>query len=60
MYILLTSTNQYVVEYLLGHLALSPSLTEAKIFNNIYQAQDFKEFLKNECNTVCSVNTFIA
>ncbi len=58
-FILFTSDNQYVVEYLLNHLILSTSISEALTFQDHYSAMEFKERLFQECSIECSVNTYI-
>ncbi len=58
-FVLFTSNNDYVVEYLFNELALSKSITEAKTFINMELALDFKKILFSELKLNCSVNTYI-
>ena len=59
-YVLLTDENTYFVEYLLGHLELSPSINQAMVFQDNETAFNFQKYLKKECDLNTSVNTFIA
>ncbi|UZO79819.1 hypothetical protein NBT05_12755 [Aquimarina sp. ERC-38] len=58
-YVLFTDTETYVVEYLLGELILSNSISEALVFTNELQALRFKQLLFQECQLTTSVNTYI-
>ncbi|WP_298476079.1 hypothetical protein [uncultured Maribacter sp.] len=58
-YVLLTDDNTYFVEYLLGHLELSPSIDQAMVFEDNETAFNFQKYLRKECNLITSVNTFI-
>lgn len=58
-YILLTDKHCYFVEYLIGELVLSNSLSDAMIFDNLKTAHKFKKMLASTCDLDCSVNTFI-
>lgn len=58
-YVLLTDDNTYFVEYLLGHLELSPSIDQAMVFEDNETAFNFQKYLKKKCNLITSVNTFI-
>ena len=56
-YVLLTDDQNYVVEYLIGELVLSNSITEAMKFNDEKIALRFKDRLKQSCQLTLSVNT---
>ena len=58
-YVLYTSDEKYVVEFLLKQLVLSKSITEALIFDDLNIALRFSEMLQEKCRIECSVNTFI-
>lgn len=58
-YVLLTTQQTYFVEYLMGELVLSQSISEAMIFEDSITANKFKEMLFVCCLLDCSVNTFI-
>ena len=58
-YIIYTSDERYFVEYLLKQLILSKSITEAMTFDTLQTAQGFKRILENECNLICSINTYL-
>ncbi len=58
-YVLLTIQNTYFVEYLIGELVLSHSISEAMVFTSWIQATRFKEMLYEKCAINCSINTFI-
>ena len=58
MYILLTETDTYFVEYLLGQLVFSTNVSEAKVFDDKTLAFKFRDLLLKK-KIVCSVNTFI-
>lgn len=57
--VLLTKEGTYFVEYLLGQLVLSNSISEAMIFNDYSTASKFKDMLIAQCDTFCSINTYI-
>lgn len=58
-YILYTDKETYFVEYLLNHLVLSDSITEAMIFTDLVTAIKFQQMLKLRCDLKCTVNTYI-
>jgi hypothetical protein len=58
-YVLLTNRKNYFVEYLIGHLVLSDSITEAMKFSSWEQASKFKIMLYDQLEINCSINTFI-
>lgn len=58
-YVLLTSSETYFKEYLLGHLILCTSITDAMIFKELDVAIKFKNMLFEHCQLICSVNTYI-
>lgn len=58
-YVLFTDTETYVVEYLLGELILSTSISEALVFTDESQALQFKQLLYRDCRLTTSVNTYI-
>lgn len=60
MYVLLSDKECYFVEYLMGQLILSQSISEAMKFDNEEIALKFKQFLFEQFNIKCSVNTFIS
>ena len=57
--VLLTRQDTYFVEYLLGQLVLSDSISEAMIFETAETASRYREMLYKTCNLECSVNTYI-
>lgn len=59
MYVLLTLEENYFVEYLIGILVISSSISEAMIFEDLETAVKFKEMLINTCELKTSVSTFI-
>lgn len=59
MYVLLSEDNNYFVEYLLGHLATSTSITKAKVFDDFYIADRFKILIYYKYKIKMSINTFI-
>lgn len=59
-FVLLTDDQHYFVEYLIGELVLSSSISEAMKFNDEKLALRFKQMLHNSCRLVTSVNTYIA
>lgn len=58
-YVLLTDDQNYFVEYLIGELVLSNSISEAMKFNDENLALRFKQMLHHTCSLVTSVNTYI-
>lgn len=58
-YVLMTETGSYFVEYLLGQLILSPSISEALVFTDSELARKFQNHLYKECQLFTSVNRFI-
>ena len=58
-YVLLTDQSTYFVEYLIGELVLSHSVTKAMVINSFDTAFKFKQMLWSCCNVTCSVNTYI-
>ncbi|WP_243641750.1 hypothetical protein [Maribacter algicola] len=58
-FVLLTESGSYFVEYLLGELVLSPSISEAWIFNDPEIARKFQNRLFNTFKLYTSVNSFI-
>ncbi|EZH72159.1 hypothetical protein ATO12_24820 [Aquimarina atlantica] len=58
-YVLLTDDQSYFVEYLIGELVLSNSISEAMKFDDERLALRFKQMLHNSCELVTSVNTYI-
>tara|TARA_B100000953_G_scaffold22807_2_gene18829 strand:- start:853 stop:1035 length:183 start_codon:yes stop_codon:yes gene_type:complete len=59
MFVLLSPQNTYFVEFLLNHLALSSSISEAMVFKEIETAKKFKFMLKEQVNIDFSINTYI-
>ncbi len=59
-YVLLTDNQDYFVEYLIGELVLSSSISEAMKFNDENLALRFKKMLHKSCALVTSVNTYIS
>jgi len=57
--VLLTKEENYFVEYLLGKLILTDSISEAMVFDDKETAHKFKVMLYRNCNIECSVNTYI-
>lgn len=60
MFVLLTDDNTYFVEYLLGHLVLSVSISKAMQFDNQIMAEKFQFMLMDKFELNTSINTFIA
>ena len=58
-YVLLTDEETYFVEYLIGELVVSKSISEAMKFNDEHLALKFKKMLHNSCKLITSVNTYI-
>ncbi len=58
-YVLLTEDQNYFVEYLIGELVLSNSISEAMKFNDENLALRFKQMLHSSCRLTTSVNTYI-
>lgn len=58
-YVLLTNKHTYFVEYLIGSLILSDSITEAMVFDDFDTAEKFKQMLLESCELTTSVNTYI-
>ncbi len=58
-YVLLTNDQTYFVEYLIGELVLSNSISEAMKFDDEHIAQKFKKMLHATCKLTTSVNTYI-
>jgi len=58
-YVLLTEDQSYFVEYLVGELILSNSISEAMMFQDENLALRFKKMLYATCQLNTSVNTFI-
>ncbi|TSE09605.1 hypothetical protein [Aquimarina algiphila] len=58
-YVLLTDEQSYFVEYLIGELVLSTSISEAMKFDDEHIALRFKQMLHNSCKLTTSVNTYI-
>lgn len=59
-FVLLTDDQHYFVEYLIGELVLSSSISEAMKFDDEKLALRFKQMLHSSCRLVTSVNTYIA
>ncbi|MDP5060529.1 MAG: hypothetical protein NWP64_01285 [Maribacter sp.] len=59
-FVLLSENNTYYVEYLIGHLVLANSITEAVVFESQSHAIKFQKYLYQNCSVRFSVNTFIA
>ncbi len=58
-YVLLTDEQTYFVEYLIGELVVSTSISEAMKFNDENLALRFKHMLHVSCKLTTSVNTYI-
>ncbi|WP_025739633.1 hypothetical protein [Aquimarina pacifica] len=58
-YVLLTDNQDYFVEYLIGELVLSSSISEAMKFDDEHLALRFKQMLHSSCKLITSVNTYI-
>jgi hypothetical protein len=58
-FVLITDQETYFVEYLLGSLVLSSSISEAMVFDDYLTASKFRNMLSDVCDTKCSINTFI-
>ncbi len=58
-YVLLTENEDYFVEYLIGELVVSNSISEAMKFNDENIALRFKQMLHSSCELITSVNTYI-
>ena len=58
-YVLMTEEGSYLVEYLIGELVFSPSITQAMVFTDHKVALQFKKLLYNRFGIVVSVNTYI-
>lgn len=58
-YLLMTPEDNYFVEYLLGELVLSKSISEAMIFDSNEQANKFQKMLQELCNLETTISTFI-
>ena len=59
-YVLLTVNQTYFVEYLVGELVISKSISEAMVFDDFETAEKFKQMLFVSCDLECSVNTYIS
>lgn len=59
MYVLLTLQHTYFVEYLIGTLVLSSSISDAMIFDDLETAVKFKQMLILTCDLNTSISTFI-
>ena len=59
MYVLITPQDSYFVEYLIGTLVLSSSLSEAMEFKDIDTATKFKQMLLITCDLKTTISTFI-
>lgn len=58
-YVLFTKEETYLVEYLIGELVLTKSISEAKVFNDYDIALNIKTLILKDCKVECSINTFI-
>lgn len=58
-FVLLTNKDNYFVEYLIGSLVLSDSISEAMVFKDYDTASKFSNMLLSVCDLETSVNTFI-
>ncbi|GAA3520874.1 hypothetical protein GCM10022393_38980 [Aquimarina addita] len=58
-YVLLTDEQTYFVEYLIGELILSNSISQAMKFTDEQLAHKFKQMLHSSCSLRTSVNTYI-
>ncbi|GIZ15267.1 hypothetical protein [Capnocytophaga catalasegens] len=59
-YVLMTEEGIYLVEYLIGELVFSTSITQAMVFTDHKVALQFKKLLYNRFGIVVSVNTYIS
>jgi len=58
-YVLMTQEGTYLVEYLIGEVVFSTSLSKAMIFSDHKVALRFKELLYQRFKIITSVNTYI-
>lgn len=58
-YVLMTPQGDYLVEYLIGELVFSPSLSRAMVFDDHTLALRFKKLLFERFRIEVSVNTYI-
>ncbi|MDE3744060.1 hypothetical protein [Maribacter polysaccharolyticus] len=58
-FVLMSAKGTYFVEFLIGTLVLSDSISEATIFDCPDQAHKFRDYLDENCEMEFSVNTFI-
>lgn len=59
MYVLMTIQQTYFVEYLIGWLVMSDSISEAMIFDDEDTASKFSQMIEINCNIRTSIYTFI-
>lgn len=59
-YVLMTEDGNYLVEYLIGELVFSPSITRAMVFDDHKIALKFKKLLYDRFQIKMSVNTYIS
>lgn len=59
MYVLITTQDTYFVEYLIGTLVLSSSITCAMDFADLETAHKFRKMLLLVCQLQTTVTTFI-
>ena len=58
-YVLMTQEGTYLVEYLIGEVVFSTSLSKSMIFSDHKVALRFKELLYQRFKIITSVNTYI-
>ena len=58
-YVLMTQEGTYLVEYLIGEVVFTSSISRAMIFSDVNIALKFKTLLYDRFKTKVSVNTYI-
>ena len=58
-YVLMTQEGTYLVEYLIGEVVFTSSISRAMIFSDVNIALKFKTLLYDRLKIMVSVNTYI-
>ncbi|WP_297980250.1 hypothetical protein [uncultured Capnocytophaga sp.] len=58
-YVLMTEEGTYLVEYLIGEVVFTTSISRAMIFTDLRLAQRFKSLLYERFKIKVSINTYI-
>ena len=58
-YVLMTQEGTYLVEYLIGEVVFTTSISRAMIFTDLHVAHRFKTLLYERFRIKVSVNTYI-